>query len=253
MEYNAWKFAKLAKSEFGNKLWEFLNKDKTFIRMETASRLKRPAVEGIAEDLKIKFNKELCALNNSDYLRFKQMIGHMVKQVMYYHNYSVFMKNVRVISTDLFSKGTRYKKNDVMEFNKSYRLCQTLNFASYDLKLKNCIKNWCKKNSKNFICSEPNTTDVFMINSFIVIADLDFMGTDTLATFRELEKEKLFALTDYEDKEKFELYKKSFGLDENGKLMIEPTELILTNEFDSDEIISKLDKFVEIYKNNFIE
>ena len=38
------------------------------------------------------------------------MIGHMVKQVMKYHDYGVFMKNVRVISTDLFTKGTRYKK-----------------------------------------------------------------------------------------------------------------------------------------------
>jgi hypothetical protein len=110
MEYDAWKFVKLADSEFGKKLWQFLNEYETFIRMETATRLKRPAVEGIAEELLIKFNEEIKSLNNSDYLRVKQMIGHMVKQVMATHNYHVFMKNVRVISTNLFSKGTRYIK-----------------------------------------------------------------------------------------------------------------------------------------------
>ncbi|MCF7859943.1 MAG: hypothetical protein K9N07_11595 [Candidatus Cloacimonetes bacterium] len=110
MEYDAWKFVQLAESEFGKKLWEFLNERETFIRMETATRLKRPAVEGIAEELKIKFKEEIDSLDSSDYLRVKQMIGHMVKQVMATHNYHVFMKNVRVISTDFFSKGTRYIK-----------------------------------------------------------------------------------------------------------------------------------------------
>jgi len=110
MEYDAWKFVQLAESDFGKKLWEFLNEHETFIRMETATRLKRPAVEGIAEELLINFNEEIKNLNNSDYLRVKQMIGHMVKQVMASHNYHVFMKNVRVLSTNLFSKGTRYIK-----------------------------------------------------------------------------------------------------------------------------------------------
>jgi len=113
MEYDAWKFVQLAESDFGKKLWKFLNERETFIRMETATRLKRPAVEGIAEELLIKFNKEIKNLNNSDYLRIKQMIGHMVKQVMASHDYLVFMKNVRVISSKLFSKGTRYKLSGV--------------------------------------------------------------------------------------------------------------------------------------------
>jgi len=110
MEYDAWKFVKLAESDLGKKLWAFLNERETFIRMETATQLKRPAVEGAAEQLKIKFGEEISKLNGSDYLRTKQMIGHMTKQVMENNNYEVFMKNVRVISSDLFSKGTRYKK-----------------------------------------------------------------------------------------------------------------------------------------------
>ncbi len=110
MKYEAWKFNKLAESEFGKELWKFLNLQETFIRMETASRLKRPAVEGIAEELKIHFKKNFNDLDKSEFLRIKQMIGHMVKQVMASHDYEVFMKNVRVISTDLFTKGTRYQK-----------------------------------------------------------------------------------------------------------------------------------------------
>lgn len=112
MKYDAWKFVQLAEKDFGKKLWEFLNERETFIRMETATRLKRPAVEGIAEELLLKFNEEINNLNNSDYLRVKQMIGHMVKQIMLENDYEVFMKNVRVISTNLFSKGTRYKKSE---------------------------------------------------------------------------------------------------------------------------------------------
>ncbi|HHE38064.1 MAG TPA: hypothetical protein ENL20_05775 [Candidatus Cloacimonetes bacterium] len=110
MKYEAWKFIKLAESEFGKKLWTFLNLPETFIRMETATRLKRPAVEGIAEELKIQFHQDLNNLDKSEFLRVKQMIGHMVKQVMNSRKYDVYMKNVRVISTDLFTKGTRYIK-----------------------------------------------------------------------------------------------------------------------------------------------
>ena len=110
MEYDAWKFVQLAESEFGKKLWKFLNEREAFIRMETATRLKRPAVEGIAEELLIRFDEEIKSLDDSNNRRVKQMIGHMVKQVMAAHNYHVSMKNVRVISSDLFSKGTRYNK-----------------------------------------------------------------------------------------------------------------------------------------------
>jgi len=110
MKYDAWKFVKLAESDLGTKLWEFLTKEETFIRMETATQLKRPAVEGVAEQLKINFGEEISKLSIADFRRTKQMIGHMVKQVMASHEYEVFMKNVRVISSDLFTKGTRYKK-----------------------------------------------------------------------------------------------------------------------------------------------
>ncbi|MBI9031440.1 hypothetical protein JEZ13_05515 [bacterium] len=112
MKYDAWKFAQLAETDFGTKLWEFLNEQDTFIRMETATRLYRPAVEGIAKELLIRFKDDFASLEASDYLRIKQMIGHMTKQVMARHGYHVYMKNVRVITSNLFSKGTRYSKGD---------------------------------------------------------------------------------------------------------------------------------------------
>ena len=111
MKYNAWKFVQLAETEFGKQLWEFLNKHDTFIRMETATHLNRPAVEGIAQELKLRFYEDL-KKTDPDFLRKKQMIGHMTKQVMAEHGYEVFMKNTRVITSDLFSKGTKYKKGE---------------------------------------------------------------------------------------------------------------------------------------------
>lgn len=112
MKYDAWKFVKLAETELGEKLWGFLNEHDSFIRMETATRLKRPAVEGVAEELLIKFKDEFDSLDKLVFLRVKQMIGHMTKQVMAAHGYQVYMKNVLVLSTNLFSKGTRYAKEE---------------------------------------------------------------------------------------------------------------------------------------------
>ena len=65
MEYRAWKFEKLAGSDLGIKLWEFLNEKDSFMIMETATRLKRPVVEGIAEELKRNFYEEISELENS--------------------------------------------------------------------------------------------------------------------------------------------------------------------------------------------
>lgn len=112
MTYDAWKFVQLAETEFGKQLWEFLNEHDTFIRMETATRLNRPAVEGIAKELELRFSDKIKDLSNPDFLRTKQMIGHMTKQVMAEHGYEVFMKNTRVITSDLFSKGTKYQKEE---------------------------------------------------------------------------------------------------------------------------------------------
>ncbi len=140
-----------------------------------------------------------------------------------------------------------------MEYNKSYRFCNTLIIASNDLKLKKRVENWCELNKKKLVYSEPNSSDILAINSFTIIADPDFVGKENFDGFIEFQKSLKFDESVYEDKEAIDFYKQYFDVDENGKFIIEPTELFLTNELNPDEIISKLDEFVEINKDNFRE
>ena len=140
-----------------------------------------------------------------------------------------------------------------MEFNQSFKLPQTLILASDDNKLKTCVKNWCKQNSKVLILSEPKSPDIIAFNTFAVIADPEFVGKENMDGFVEMEKSKKFEESIYEDEELFKFHQQYFDLNKNGKLFIEPTKLLLTNELNPDEIISRLDEFVKIYKNNFRE
>ena len=49
LSYKSETFASLHKSDIGQRLWSFLIRPETIARLETASELGKPAVEGIAE------------------------------------------------------------------------------------------------------------------------------------------------------------------------------------------------------------
>jgi hypothetical protein len=136
-----------------------------------------------------------------------------------------------------------------MEVNQTFRYCQTLNFASNDQKLKIRIENWCKENNKNLFHCEPKSPDLFDIDSFAIIADPEFVGKENMINLVEYHKSTEFNESIYEDEEVVNFYKQYFNLDENGKFIQEPTKLLVANELNADEIISKLDKFKEIYQN----
>jgi hypothetical protein len=121
---------------------------------------------------------------------------------------------------------------------------QTLNVASNDQRLKTSVENWCKKNNKKLILSEPNSPDLIAINSFAIIADPEFVGTENMISFVEFQKAIKFNESIYEDAELVNFYKQYFDWDDNGKFIQEPTELLLTNKFNANEIISKLDEFI---------
>src|SRR5690606_40564665 len=74
--YSPDKFASLYASELGQRIWAFLTRDDNVARLETASQLSKPAVEGIGEDLLAEFREEILAD------RVKQMVGHMVRQIL---------------------------------------------------------------------------------------------------------------------------------------------------------------------------
>ncbi len=97
-------FAELAESKMGKKLWMFLNSNENIIRMETATQLRRPALEAVQELLVEQFGEEI----QQD--RYKQMIGRMTRQIMEHMGYSLDQSGVRITSKILFSSATRYKK-----------------------------------------------------------------------------------------------------------------------------------------------
>ena len=120
LNYTPGKFNKQQQTKLGKALWDFLNQDNIVIRMETASELKRPAVEAIATRLEDKFGLRLAfdltiESDKREHRRFKQMIGDMIRQILEARGYAKGQQNVvlrvhSIYSPDklMFSRGTRY-------------------------------------------------------------------------------------------------------------------------------------------------
>lgn len=100
--YDAGTFADIADTKLGRQLWEFLSLPETIIRMQTATFLERPAVEPLAPLLVAKFGDSI----RGD--RWKQLIGHMARQVMERHGYRLDAQGIRIRRGGLFSSGSRY-------------------------------------------------------------------------------------------------------------------------------------------------
>lgn len=103
--YNAGTFAQLFGEPRGQRLWAKLNTPEYVSRLETATALHQPAVKGIEEPLLRDFGADVM----ED--RFKQMIGHMVRQVMERQGYEVDQQKVKIDSIPFYA-GTRYKRRD---------------------------------------------------------------------------------------------------------------------------------------------
>ena len=118
--YNPEKFGSLFdEGTLGRRLWDLLNESETIIRMETATALSRPACEPLADILLQQF-PELTTTTEavkrgkafkSKHDRIKQMIGHMIRQVMERQGYQYDQPGVRITSKDFFRSGSRYKKD----------------------------------------------------------------------------------------------------------------------------------------------
>jgi len=102
--FDSGSFKDLANTAIGEALWEFLNTPNSLIKMETATQLKRPALEAVQLDLIELFD----SIIKQD--RYKQMIGRMARQIMENLGYSMDQSGVRITSKILFSSATRYKK-----------------------------------------------------------------------------------------------------------------------------------------------
>ena len=108
--YNPEKFASLFASALGQRLWAFLTQPEIVARLETASELSKPAVEGIQEQLLAEFREDVMAH------RVKQMVGHMVRQIMEQRDWVLDQTDVKVRSVP-FIKATRYRRPDWFTFH----------------------------------------------------------------------------------------------------------------------------------------
>jgi hypothetical protein len=106
MKYTPQQFSDLYSTKVGQDIWKCLNEHDNIIRMETASLLKRPAVEPMSEILVDRFDKDV----RED--RTKQMIGHMVRQIMEDRGFALNAHNIVIRFGDLFSRGSRYKRSN---------------------------------------------------------------------------------------------------------------------------------------------
>ena len=102
--YEPGPFAAIFQRPPGGDIWSFLNRERTLGKMEGASFLNRPAVEPLASDLVEEFSSEIL----QDV--YKQMIGHMVRQIMEGHGYNLVRRDVRIFGNLVFSTGACYSR-----------------------------------------------------------------------------------------------------------------------------------------------
>lgn len=112
MDYEPGIFQNLYVTPIGEELWLFLNEANNITKMETATALGKPAVEPLSTELVGRFGE---AVREN---RVKQMIGHMVRQIMFSRGYIIHSQNSSVRTGDLFSKGTTYILLDKIQENK---------------------------------------------------------------------------------------------------------------------------------------
>lgn len=108
--YSPQKFASLYESDLGQQIWSFLTRPENVARLETASELGKPAVEGIEEQLLGEFRKAVLAD------RVKQMVGHMVRQILEQRGWVLDQSDVKVQSVP-FNKAARYRRPDWFTFH----------------------------------------------------------------------------------------------------------------------------------------
>lgn len=110
LTYSPEKFASLYATDLGQRIWAFLAQPENVARLETASELGKPAVEGLEEQLLAEFREDVLVD------RVKQMVGHMVRQILEQRDWVLDQSDVKVQSVP-FSKAARYRRPDWITFH----------------------------------------------------------------------------------------------------------------------------------------
>lgn len=101
--FDSGSFSDVANTPMGKKLWQLLNSEDSRIRLETATYLGRPALEGLQRQLLAAFGEEI----RSD--RWKQAAGRMTKQIMEERGYSFVRSGMKVRVKELFTTAALYE------------------------------------------------------------------------------------------------------------------------------------------------
>ena len=105
MQFEPGRFSDVMNTKLGQDLLAFLGEHDTFVRLETATQLGHPAVDGIAEQLLARFGDVVRAD------RLKQFVGFATRQVMENNGYDFLGSNFKSRSeAGLFTKGSRYER-----------------------------------------------------------------------------------------------------------------------------------------------
>lgn len=104
LAYDPQNFRDLAETDLGVALWAFLKRSDNLVRMETATFLERAAVEPLAPGLLREFGPDV----GQD--RIKQLVGHMVRQIMDALGYDIDRPGLRITRASLFTSGARYRR-----------------------------------------------------------------------------------------------------------------------------------------------
>lgn len=102
LRYDPQNFSDLYKT-IGPAIWDFLRRYDNIIRMETATFLDRAAVEPLGPYLLEEFGEDV----NQD--RYRQMIGHMARQIMEALGYELERTSLRLTRINMFTTAAAYK------------------------------------------------------------------------------------------------------------------------------------------------
>lgn len=119
-EFVANTFKALYADEQGRAIWNYLNTEKSVIRMEAVSDVGKPAVLAVEEGLLNECGVKERGKHDSNQAksdedkrndRIKQMIGAMVRQVMEHHGYQLHANNVKIPNSKIFYSAASYRKS----------------------------------------------------------------------------------------------------------------------------------------------
>lgn len=103
-------FADVAFSDVGERLWAFLNKPINIDRMLTATRLERPALEGVIHVLERYFYEELV-----DNMRYRQLLGFFVRKVLEREGVTTIVNPRAKVRSSIASRSMRFEPTEVYQ------------------------------------------------------------------------------------------------------------------------------------------